>query len=239
MLSRNFRIILVETVNQNVKRELEQRQVQPDTDVLSFPRFPIWICSAMVSFNVPKLSQPLSKPYLTSSSYSFVTHHRAPHPTEKFHLVQYLSPLPTPPFPIAQPPSSYPSTPTPSVSGPLRRSSPQALPFPIPNPTFTKSHPHPLTTTTHPFSLLPLPFPPPPLSSPSTPPHPTPLPYLLSPPENPITFSPILRLRVVGFFSLGLVGLGDSGVGRRCGCVEDESEGGWWLLRGLRGLKVW
>ena len=30
----------------------------------------------------------------------------------------------------------------------------------------------------------------------------------------------------MGFFSLGLVGLGESGVGRRCGCVEDESEGG-------------
>jgi len=46
----------------------------------------------------------------------------------------------------------------------------------------------------------------------------------------------------VGFFSLGLVGLGDSGMGRCCGCVEDESEGGWWLLRGLRGLRglnVW
>ncbi len=29
----------------------------------------------------------------------------------------------------------------------------------------------------------------------------------------------------MGFFLLGLVGLGDSGVGRCCGCVEDESEG--------------
>ncbi len=36
----------------------------------------------------------------------------------------------------------------------------------------------------------------------------------------------------MGFFSLGLVGLGDSGVGRRCGCVEDESEG----VEGVEGV---
>lgn len=163
-LSRNFRIILVETVNQNVKRELEQRQVQPDTDVLSFPRFPIWICSAMVSFNLPKLSQPLSKPYLTSSSYSFVTPHRAPHPTEKSHLVQYLAPCPPLPFPSR---NHHPLT---------------LLHPPPPSQTHTAEllklsyslsciphHPHPLTTTTHPFSLLPLP-----LSSPLIPLNPVP-----------------------------------------------------------------